>query len=83
MSKKLYFIIIIIYSSTIFVDHNFLRHFYRSILQRIEGEVYSVNAEEMIDLDSLEGYPDYYNRVRLPVEVNSKILDCFVYVLDR
>jgi gamma-glutamylcyclotransferase (GGCT)/AIG2-like uncharacterized protein YtfP len=31
---------------------------------KIQGEVWKCNAEVMEDLDAIEGYPDFYNRVR-------------------
>jgi len=33
----------------------------------IIGEVYKVTEDEMLRLDRLEGYPSFYNRVRIPL----------------
>ena len=44
--------------------------------------------EELKRLDKLEGYPEYYNRFKLPVLLSQeveegKVEECFVYMLDR
>jgi gamma-glutamylaminecyclotransferase len=49
------------------------------------GEVYQVSEEVMRTLDSLEGYPDFYNRSEMDcliIEDAPKIVKCWVYHVD-
>ena len=49
----------------------------------ISGEVFKVNPSQLQVLDSLEGYPDHYNRIEIKVVMDSDVIDCHTYVLDR
>ena len=49
----------------------------------IRGEVFGVTDSQLECLDELEGYPGYYNRVKLPVIADSVTVECYVYVLDK
>eukprot|EP00116_Pleurobrachia_bachei_P001663 sb/3461925/ len=52
---------------------------------QVRGEVYEVNQEELNLLDKLEGYPDYYNRLSVVVNLleSSEKVQCMAYILDR
>lgn len=37
---------------------------------KIKGQVFEVTEDQMVGLDSYEGYPDLYTRTEIPVEVS-------------
>ncbi|RWS24084.1 gamma-glutamylaminecyclotransferase-like isoform X1, partial [Leptotrombidium deliense] len=63
----------------------------KGVGNRICGEIYSVNESKMAFLDDFEGYPKYYNRFQIPVEITSngynssnvqeKLLTPWIYML--
>lgn len=47
---------------------------------QIRGEVYQVDDEELLDLDSLEGHPTWYTREEITVTLdNGKALTAWIY----
>lgn len=47
-----------------------------------EGEIYEVDNNTLQQLDYLEGYPDFYNRSQVDIELpNGDVQKCWVYVL--
>ena len=46
---------------------------------KISGEVYQVNPLKLMQLDSLEGHPDYYKREKIEVIIGKKIVSCWTY----
>ena len=57
----------------------------KGVGNQIIGEVYDVTDCQLKILDTLEGYPDFYNRIEIPIElaIDSKVISCSTYVLDR
>ena len=51
----------------------------------VKVEVYEVGIEGLTGpLDGLEGYPNFYNRTLVPVDVvGVGIVDCWIYHIDR
>ena len=58
----------------------------------IEGEVYNVSAETLEKLDKIEGFSDkldlkspnnFYRRVLIPVNLNGKIVQAYIYEINR
>lgn len=45
----------------------------------IHGEIYRVSEDVFSELDRLEGYPRYYDRVLIPTEFG----DAWVYILQK
>lgn len=46
----------------------------------IKGEVYDVDIEAMISLDQLEGHPNFYERIKVPLENN---MEAWMYLVPR
>ena len=44
----------------------------------IHGEIYKVDETTLEQLDILEGYPEFYNRI----SINTKYGDAYMYVLN-
>ena len=57
----------------------------KNLGNQVAGEVYDVTDSQLKVLDTLEGYPGYYNRITIPVltGVDSEVISCYTYVLDR
>ncbi|XP_013395289.1 gamma-glutamylaminecyclotransferase-like isoform X2 [Lingula anatina] len=60
--------------------------------QLVIGEVYDVDDEKMKELDLLEEYPKFYNRIKIPVYIlkdkdddfgNDTDVLCWVYILEK
>lgn len=45
----------------------------------VEVDVFKVSDEVLADLDILEGHPRWYKRKKIPILVNGKTLNCWVY----
>eukprot|EP01060_Flectonema_neradi_P034559 TRINITY_DN609_c1_g1_i1.p1 TRINITY_DN609_c1_g1~~TRINITY_DN609_c1_g1_i1.p1 ORF type:complete len:172 (+),score=23.52 TRINITY_DN609_c1_g1_i1:53-517(+) len=50
---------------------------------RVKGEIFEVNDDLLVDLDKLEGHPDWYERTKRPVETPSGIEQIWVYMLPK
>lgn len=48
---------------------------------RILGEVYEVDEKTMTRLDGLEGYPNFYNRMK--IDINNNTDEAWVYFMDN
>lgn len=50
----------------------------------ILGEVYEVDKEALIELDALEGHPDWYERKKIDVRLDNGSLEkCWLYFNER
>ena len=45
----------------------------------IDGEIYRVNSNTFMELDKLEGYPRYYDRILISTDVG----DAWMYILQK
>jgi gamma-glutamylcyclotransferase (GGCT)/AIG2-like uncharacterized protein YtfP len=50
---------------------------------KIKGEVYEVDEETGEYLDAIEGYPNFYNRKVISVNVASAKIQAWVYFIDK
>ena len=50
---------------------------------RIKGEVYEVDEETFAYLDAIEGFPDFYNRKVIDVNIASAKIKAWVYFIDN
>jgi len=50
---------------------------------KIKGEVYAVDDETFEYLDAIEGYPDFYNRKKISVNISSAKVTAYMYFIDR
>ena len=48
----------------------------------VDGVLWEITDECLKNLDALEGYPTYYNRITVPVHVGNKIVSALVYVMN-
>ena len=57
----------------------------KGVGNQIGGEVYDVTDCQLKVLDTLERYPEFYNRIEIPIElaIDCKVISCSTYVLDR
>jgi gamma-glutamylaminecyclotransferase len=51
-------------------------------LHNVVVDIYKVDNSTLEDLDSLEGHPEWYCREKIPVIVNNKTLDAWLYFND-
>ncbi|KAJ6643203.1 putative gamma-glutamylcyclotransferase [Pseudolycoriella hygida] len=49
--------------------------------RNIKGEIYEINDEMLTKLDILEDYPELYDRQIEPIETDSGLVHCWVYLL--
>lgn len=47
----------------------------------VHGAVWEISEEKLSYLDFIEGYPQYYNRKLVDVEVNGRIIKTYVYLM--
>jgi gamma-glutamylcyclotransferase (GGCT)/AIG2-like uncharacterized protein YtfP len=52
-------------------------------ISQIQGEVYCVDEDGLARLDSLEGHPVFYCREEVPVEINGKVYQAWLYFCNR
>lgn len=52
-------------------------------VSHISGELYSVDDETLLNLDRLEGHPDWYHREITKVEVDGKIYNAYMYFYPK
>jgi gamma-glutamylaminecyclotransferase len=45
----------------------------------VSVDVFKVSNEVMADLDALEGHPNWYTRKRIPILIDGKVKNCWVY----
>lgn len=45
----------------------------------VEVDVFSVSDMQLGRLDQLEGHPRWYKRVQIPIKVDNRVLNCWVY----
>ena len=50
---------------------------------KIKGEVYEVDEETFAYLDAIEGFPNFYNRKIINVNVASAKIQAWVYFIDK
>lgn len=50
---------------------------------RVEGVVYEISEEDLEYLDHCEGYPGFYDRISIDVEIGSDPMETLTYILDR
>jgi gamma-glutamylcyclotransferase (GGCT)/AIG2-like uncharacterized protein YtfP len=47
----------------------------------VDGVLWEIDDETLVDLDAREGYPDYYTRDLQPVKINGKIVEAWCYAM--
>jgi len=64
-------------------DHEFRFSYHADVVVRpgesVDGVLWLIDEDHLVDLDALEGYPGYYNRAVLPVEYRGNIImaECY------
>lgn len=46
----------------------------------IEGYIFQVNENELVEIDRYEGYPELYQRINIPILTEIKNINAWVYV---
>ena len=65
------------------LDHEFRFSYHADVVaspgQSVDGVLWLIDQDHLEDLDALESYPSYYNRVILPVEYQGNIImaECY------
>jgi gamma-glutamylaminecyclotransferase len=49
----------------------------------VEVDVFKVSNTTLKNIDNLEGHPDWYKRIQIPILINGKTLNCWIYFNDR
>ena len=49
----------------------------------IEGEVYEINQKTLQQLDWIEGYPDLYDRKKVEVSLDDKVVEVYMYYVTE
>ena len=65
------------------LDHEFRFSYHADVVvspgESVDGVLWLIDEDHLADLDTLEGYPSYYDRVILPVEYRGNIImaECY------
>jgi gamma-glutamylcyclotransferase (GGCT)/AIG2-like uncharacterized protein YtfP len=65
------------------LDHEFRFSYHADVVvspgESVNGVLWLIDEDHLADLDTLEGYPGYYNRAVLPVEYQGNIImaECY------
>tara|TARA_R110000823_G_scaffold302442_1_gene423654 strand:- start:1117 stop:2196 length:1080 start_codon:yes stop_codon:yes gene_type:complete len=51
----------------------------KGVGHNVDVDVFKVSDVQMDKLDALEGHPQWYRRVQIPIVVNDKTISCWVY----
>lgn len=51
----------------------------KGIGYNVDVDVFKVNAETLADLDRLEGHPRWYERKQIQIQMNKRVLTCWIY----
>lgn len=49
----------------------------------IKGQIITIPKQQIFYFDQLEGYPDYYQRKQIKVDVNGRNYNCFIYYMQK
>jgi gamma-glutamylcyclotransferase (GGCT)/AIG2-like uncharacterized protein YtfP len=50
--------------------------------QRVPGLLWTITDQDLEVLDWTEGYPSYYDRMNVPVQINGLALDAVIYFMS-
>lgn len=51
--------------------------------EKISGELYRIDDDNIIYIDYLEGYPNYYDRKEFLIDFNGKLVKAYIYYIKN